>query len=87
MSPLFTDRGGSGGDGGSGGEGGGGDGEGGDGLGGGKGGTWEGGVRVPMFAYWKGKIAPKVIRRAVSALDLTATIAHAAGMKVRQPLA
>ena len=48
---------------------------------------FEGGVRVPMFAYWKGKIAPKVIRRAVSALDLTATIAHAAGMKVRQPLA
>ena len=30
-------------------------------LRGGKGGTWEGGVRVPMFAYWKGRIAPKVI--------------------------
>ena len=54
-------------------------------LRGGKGGTWEGGVRVPMFAYWKGRIAPKVIHRAVSTLDLTATIAHAAGMKVSQP--
>lgn len=53
-------------------------------LRGGKGGTWEGGVRVPMFVYWKGKIAPKTISRAVSTLDLTATIAHAAGMKVRE---
>jgi len=52
-------------------------------LRGGKGGTWEGVVRVPMFVYWKGKIAPKTITRAVSTLDLTATIAHAAGMKER----
>merc|ERR1719424_1132092 len=36
-----------------------------------------------MFVYWKGKIASTVIARAVSTLDLTATIAHAAGMKER----
>ena len=52
-------------------------------LRGGKGGTWEGGIKVPMFIYWKGKIAPQAISRAITTLDLTATIAHAAGMTER----
>ena len=46
-----------------------------------KGTTWEGGCKVPMFIYWKGRIAPgQVMRQAVTTLDLTATIAQAAGM-------
>ena len=46
-----------------------------------KGSTWEGGIKVPMFIYWKGRIAPaQVMRQTVSTLDLAATIAQAAGM-------
>ena len=50
-------------------------------LRGAKGFLWEGGIRVPMFAYWKGTIpAGQVIREPVTTLDLTATIARAAGL-------
>tara|TARA_B100000809_G_C15140818_1_gene533257 strand:- start:486 stop:3782 length:3297 start_codon:yes stop_codon:yes gene_type:complete len=39
-----------------------------------KGGLTEGGIRVPMFAYWKGKILPgQIIDEMVTALDFTAT--------------
>ena len=39
-----------------------------------KGWLLEGGIRVPMFAYWKGKILPgQVIEEMVTTLDFTAT--------------
>lgn len=39
-----------------------------------KGSLWEGGMKVPMFAYWKGQIAPgQVITTPISTLDFTAT--------------
>ena len=39
-----------------------------------KGWLHEGGIRVPMFAYWKGKILPgQVINEMVTTLDFTAT--------------
>ena len=39
-----------------------------------KGTLHEGGIRVPMFAYWKGRILPEqVIPEMVTTLDLTAT--------------
>jgi len=39
-----------------------------------KGSLFEGGIRVPMFAYWKGKVVPgTVIKEMVSTLDLIAT--------------
>jgi len=50
-------------------------------LRGAKGFLWEGGIRVPMLAYWKGAIPPgQVIREPVTTLDLTATAARAAGL-------
>ena len=46
--------------------------------------VWEGGIKVPMLAYWPGSIAPGgTIDDVVSTLDLTATMAHAAGMNTR----
>ena len=52
-------------------------------LRGGKGSTWEGGVKVPMLAYWKGRIAPgQTMKQTVTTLDLTATIAQAAGIRM-----
>jgi uncharacterized sulfatase len=45
-----------------------------------KGSLFEGGIRVPMFAYWKGKIIPgTVIQEMVTTLDLTATTFKAGG--------
>jgi len=45
-----------------------------------KGSLFEGGIRVPMFAYWKGKIIPgTVIEEMVTTLDLTATSLKAGG--------
>ena len=45
-----------------------------------KGSLFEGGIRVPMFAYWKGKIIPgTVIEEMVTTLDLTATTLKAGG--------
>ena len=45
-----------------------------------KGSLFEGGIRVPMFAYWKGKIIPgTVIEEMVTTLDLTATSLIAGG--------
>ena len=48
-----------------------------------KGHVFEGGIRVPMFAYWKGKILPgQKITEMVTALDLTATSLAAAGGEI-----
>ena len=45
-----------------------------------KGTLHEGGIRVPMFAYWKGQILPEqVIEEMVTTLDLTATSLAVAG--------
>jgi hypothetical protein len=45
-----------------------------------KGLLWEGGVRVPMFAYWKGTIPPgQVIDEMITTLDFTATTLAAGG--------
>jgi uncharacterized sulfatase len=48
-----------------------------------KGSLWEGGMKVPMFVYWKGKIPPgQVIQSAVSTLDFTATTLKLAGGEI-----
>jgi uncharacterized sulfatase len=48
-----------------------------------KGSLHEGGIRVPMFAYWKGRILPgQVIKEMVTTLDLTATSLAAASGKI-----
>lgn len=52
----------------------------------GKGTTYEGGVRVPAIAYWKGKIVPAVNREVASTLDWFPTIAHLAGIAVPDTL-
>jgi arylsulfatase A-like enzyme len=39
-----------------------------------KGSLWEGGIKVPMLAYWKGQIPPgQVIKESIITLDFTAT--------------
>jgi uncharacterized sulfatase len=39
-----------------------------------KGSLWEGGIKVPMWVYWKGHVPPgQVINQAISTLDFTAT--------------
>jgi arylsulfatase len=48
----------------------------------GKGTSYEGGVRVPAIAYWKGKIAPAVRNDVASTLDWFPTIAHLSGVGV-----
>lgn len=49
-------------------------------LRGSKGDTWEGGIRVPLFAQWKGKLpAGAVYEQPVISLDVTATALAAAG--------
>jgi arylsulfatase A-like enzyme len=46
----------------------------------GKGTTWDGGVRVPMIAWWPGRIEPRSVTPAVtSALDIFATAVKLAG--------
>lgn len=49
----------------------------------GKGSTWEGGVRVPCIAYWKGYIAPNQINEEIiNAMDVYATNISLSGEKV-----
>jgi arylsulfatase len=48
----------------------------------GKGTPYEGGVRIPAIAYWKGKIAPAVRNDVASTLDWFPTIAHLTGVGV-----
>ena len=48
-----------------------------------KGWLHEGGIRVPMFAYWKGKILPgQVINEMVTTLDFTATTVALGGAEI-----
>ncbi|HIA62425.1 MAG TPA: sulfatase [Planctomycetaceae bacterium] len=48
-----------------------------------KGWLHEGGIRVPMFAYWKGKILPgQVINEMVTTLDFTATAVALGGGEI-----
>ncbi|MDR1675412.1 MAG: sulfatase [Tannerella sp.] len=48
----------------------------------GKGTTYEGGLRVPAIAYWKGRIAPAVRNDVASTLDWYPTIARLAGADI-----
>jgi arylsulfatase A-like enzyme len=47
-----------------------------------KGGLYEGGVRVPAFANWPGRLTPRVLTSTVSALDWPATLATLAGARI-----
>jgi len=48
----------------------------------GKGSLWEGGIRVPAFVRWPGKIAPgRLTQQVAITMDWTATIASAASAK------
>jgi arylsulfatase A-like enzyme len=49
-------------------------------LRGGKGQTWEGGIRVPMFVRWTGRLKPGTYEKPVIQMDLTATALALAGM-------
>jgi arylsulfatase A-like enzyme len=49
-----------------------------------KGELYEGGVRVPAFAYWRGRLQPATIRQTVSYLDWLPTFAHLAGAKTAE---
>lgn len=49
----------------------------------GKGSTWEGGMRVPMMASWKGKIAPaSLTTQPTSTLDLYTSLLKLVGQKI-----
>lgn len=53
-------------------------------LRGSKGDTWEGGIRVPFVASWKGQVpADKVYDRPVISLDIAATALTAAGVTIK----
>lgn len=46
----------------------------------GKGSTWEGGIRMPAWAYWKGQIKPfSRTSEVVSSMDVFPTVSHLAG--------
>jgi arylsulfatase B len=52
-----------------------------------KGQTFEGGIRIPFMAQWKGKIAPgQVVHDPVISMDIFATAAAASGVKPEHPL-
>ncbi|HUY92258.1 MAG TPA: sulfatase-like hydrolase/transferase [Pirellulales bacterium] len=46
-----------------------------------KGELYEGGVRVPAFVYWRGKLQPGVVQETVSFLDWLPTLARLTGAK------
>jgi arylsulfatase A len=48
----------------------------------GKGSTWEGGVRVPCFAYYPGQIEPSVNNAVITAMDIYATNLWLSGYKL-----
>lgn len=48
-------------------------------LTGGKGQSWEGGIRVPTFAYWSSKISKKIYSHPVSLMDFYPTMLKLAG--------
>jgi len=48
-----------------------------------KGSLWEGGIKVPMFIYWKGQIPPgQVVTTPIITLDFTATALALAGGEI-----
>lgn len=47
----------------------------------GKGTDYEGGLRVPAIAYWKGKISPRVYTDVISTLDWFPTITQITGVQ------
>ncbi len=46
---------------------------------------WEGGIKVPAFVRWPGKIKPGTTEQLIITMDWTATIAAIAGAKARVP--
>jgi arylsulfatase A-like enzyme len=44
---------------------------------------YEGGIRVPAFVSWPGRLEPKEVRQTISYLDWVPTLAHLAGAEVR----
>ncbi len=55
-------------------------------LRGSKGDTWEGGIRVPLMAQWKGRLpAGAVYDQPVISLDIVATSLHAGGVELPAP--
>lgn len=55
-------------------------------LRGSKGDTWEGGIRVPLFAQWKGRLpAGKIYEQPVNSLDVTATALAVGGATPKVP--
>jgi len=51
-------------------------------LRGGKYSPYEGGTRIPFFAYWKGKIVPGISEEIMNTIDLPATLAALVGERV-----
>jgi len=48
-----------------------------------KGSLYEGGVRVPAFVYWRGKLQPRVVQRPVTIVDWLPTLAGVAGAETK----
>lgn len=56
-------------------------------LSGGKGNLWEGGIRVPFIARWPGHIpAGKVVTAPIISMDMFATFANVAGVRIPKSL-
>ena len=49
-----------------------------------KGDLYEGGIRVPAFAHWRGRLQPVVIQERVSLLDWFPTFASLAGVEIAE---
>jgi arylsulfatase A-like enzyme len=47
-----------------------------------KGDLYEGGIRVPAFVYWHGRLKPRTVEQTVSYLDWFPTFTHLAGTEV-----
>ena len=50
----------------------------------GKGTTWEGGIRVPAFIHWKGKIQPTKSDELFSAMDILPTLMNIVGHPIEK---
>ncbi|MCD7902072.1 MAG: sulfatase [Bacteroides sp.] len=48
----------------------------------GKGSTWEGGVRVPCFAYWPGRLVSSVSEEVITSMDVFATSVWMGGAEI-----
>lgn len=46
--------------------------------------VWEGGIHVPGFIYWKGKIKPKIVDEQVHIIDWFPTLANIVGHEVSE---